>query len=475
MTMIIKLTGLGLVLITVGLFFSHRLLNTPLGLTADEAGFGTNAVYLARTLRDENGVFLPVFALSLGGKEWRQPVTQYYIAAFFKIFGASVYNLRLSTIPITLLCAVLVYFLAREFWNFKWALFSSAIFLTTPLVMIQTHMALDNIMPIPFVLLWLLLLTKHSKTPKLKYVFWAGVSLGIGFYTYKGMRATVPVWFILTVLYLAWQKRFKDLVVFALGIAPFFLAIPFLESRYPDAAFDNKGFKWSTWYDFFLPYLSSFDLAFLFIQGDATPWHSTGKHGMLLLSTLPLFAVGLYQVIRKREFAWFILASFFTAPLLFGFVDSVHRASRLMSMIPAYVLITTWGALAIWKNQKLLLAAIVVVMWLNYGDFVNFYWYKYPELTRQWFGDLSLFKDFETFAALAKKMKLDPYVEQDLVNGEGPSGQFYEVTYLGDDVRYLDSSEQLPPGGILLSVRDTVPGLQKLPVPTVEYKIQVVK
>lgn len=463
------------VLSGIAYFFSYRILKSPLGLTSDEGGFGTNAVYLARTLKDENGVFLPVFALSLGGKEWRQPVTQYYIAVFFKIFGASVYNLRFSTVPVTVLCTVLTYLLAREFWKPKTAIFSTLIFLTIPLIMIQTHMALDNIMPVPFVLLWILLLAKYHKKPSSKYLFWAGVSLGIAFYTYKGMRATVPVWCILTVLYLTWKKRIKDIFVFALGAAPFFLAIPYLMHRYPGAVFDGKGFKWSSWYDFLLPYISSYDLAFLFIQGDATPWHSTGKHGMLLLATLPLFLIGLYQAARKREFSVFVLASFFTAPLLFGFVDSIHRASRLMCMIPSFVLIATWGAEAIWKTRKGLMILIVVLMAFNYLDFVNFYWYKYPELTRRWFGDLSRYQDFETFSKTADSLKLEPYVEMDLAKNEDPSDQFFQVTYLGQGVRYLSAGEQLSEGQILLSNRDEVPGLRKLPISTIHYKIQVVK
>lgn len=475
MRSILKIVMAVVVLISLGGFFSFRLLKTPLGLTADEGGFGLNAVTLARTLRDENGVFLPVFALSLGGKEWRQPVTQYYIAAFFKLFGANVYNLRLSTVPITLLCAVLMFYLAREIWETKWSVFAVLIFLTVPLVMIQTHMALDNIMVVPFTLVWLLFLAKFQNKPKLAYVFWAGVSLGIGFYTYKGMRATVPVWCILTVLYLAIQKKWRAIGTFALGTAPFFLAAPFLEKRYPGAVFDNKGFKWSSWYDFLLPYISSFDLSFLFIQGDATPWHSTGKHGMMLLATLPLFLVGIYQAVKTRKFAWFVLAAFLTAPLLFGFVDSIHRASRLMSMIPEFCLLATWGAIFLWQKKKILLVVIIFLMLCNYADFVNFYWYKYPELTRQWFGDLSDYKDFETFAQQAKALKLQTYIEMDLANSEGPSRQFYEAAYIGDNVRYLAPGDPLPKGSILLSVRDEIPGLQKLPVPMVSYKIQVLK
>jgi hypothetical protein len=67
----------------VAFIFSYRLLQVPLGLTADEGAFGLNAVLLSNTLRDENNRFLPFFVLSLNGTDWRQPVTQYYLAGFF--------------------------------------------------------------------------------------------------------------------------------------------------------------------------------------------------------------------------------------------------------------------------------------------------------------------------------------------------------------------------------------------------------
>jgi len=83
-------------------FFSYRILNVPLGLTADEGAFAYNAVLLSKTLHDENNRFLPIFVLSLNGADWRQPVTQYYLTAFFRFFGSSVFNLRYSSVVITL-------------------------------------------------------------------------------------------------------------------------------------------------------------------------------------------------------------------------------------------------------------------------------------------------------------------------------------------------------------------------------------
>ncbi len=466
------------VLIGLAFFFSYKILEAPLGLTSDEGGFGINAVHLSRNLRDENGILLPVFALSLNGKEWRQPVTQYYLAGFFKLFGANVFNLRFSTVIITLICAVLMYLLGKEFFSKKWAIFCVAIFLTTPLIMIQTHLALDNIMPVPFTIFWLWMITLYHKKPSAKYLLWAGVSLGIGFYTYKGMRATVPVWIILTSLYLTLRHKvgvFRAIIPFALGLAPFFLPIPYLEKRYPGAVFDNKGYNWDSWYKFLLPYLSSFDLAFLFIEGDATPYHSTGIHGMFLLASLPLFLIGIYQSIQKRNFQLFILTVFFTTPLLFGFVNSIHRASRLMSMIPAFTIIATFGAKLLWEKKKIMLVVVGILLILNFGDFANYYWNKYPELTRNVFGDLSVYKDYVAFAKEAEELHLEPYMESTIPEHEGFSGEFFQLSYLADDMRYISDWENLPEGAIFLSVREEIPGLQKLPVKTVKYHILVNK
>lgn len=472
--------GLAAVLLVgIAYFFSYHILSVPLGLTSDEGGFGINAVYLSRSLRDENGFYLPVFALSLNGKEWRQPVTQYYMAAFFKLFGASVFNLRFSSVVITITSAGLMYLLAKQILDKTWACVAVVVFLSTPLIMIQSHLGLDNIMPIPFTILWLLFLLLYSKSKKNFWLVLAGVSLGIGFYTYKGMRATVPVWCIVTVGYLilsewADKKRLvRAVLAFCLGVAPFFLVIPKLEHDYPNAVFDKQGFNWDSWYSFLLPYISSFDLSFLFIQGDATLYHSTGRHGMMLLASAPLFFVGLYQSLKQKNFKLFLVVIFFTAPLLFGLVNSVHRASRLMAMIPAYVLIATVGAKTIWEKKKIILVVLTLIMILNYGDFVNFYWNKYPELTRNIFGDATYYQDYETFLELSNKLKLDKYVNEDVVNDDGITGQFYQLLYLDDSVRYLTADDPLPQKGIMLSIRTDIPKAKLVATKKVKYNILV--
>src|SRR3989344_8173164 len=158
------------------LLFSYKLTEIPNGLTVDEAAFGYNANLLANTLHDQNGRFLPIFVLSLNGRDWRQPVTQYFITGYFKLFGASVYNLRFTSVLIASLSVVLAFILGRIVFGLAGGLVSSILVLTTPIVMMHSHLGLDNIMPIPFVILWLIFLHLFEKKKDLKFLIFCALS-----------------------------------------------------------------------------------------------------------------------------------------------------------------------------------------------------------------------------------------------------------------------------------------------------------
>ena len=139
-----------------------------MGLTEDETAFGYNAILLSRTMHDENGRFFPIFVLSNNGTDWKQPVTQYYLTLLFKIFTPSIFLLRFSSVIIIVLCVFLIYRFSRIEYSNKLSIIAALLFLTTPLIMIQGHMALDNIMPIPFTLIWLFFIFLYNKKPKIK-------------------------------------------------------------------------------------------------------------------------------------------------------------------------------------------------------------------------------------------------------------------------------------------------------------------
>jgi len=456
----------------IAIFFSYRLTKVPPGLTIDEAAFGYNAVLLGETGRDQNGRFLPFFVLSIEGRDWRQPVTQYFMAIFFKVFGANLFNLRFTSIVVMLVTLVLIIYLSRNLFGELGGILSAFLFLTVPLIMIQSHLGLDNIMPLPFVLVWMIGIYNYLKAREVKWLLIAGISLGIGFYTYKAMRAVVPVWCVLTALFLAVENMGKrggairaliPAAVFSVAVFPFFAIIPLLELKYAGAVFDRQGFNWSSVYDFLYPFFSSFDPSFLFISGDATAYHSTGKHGMFLLASLPLFLTGLFKTIKSKDrYLVFLIIAFFSAPLLFGFVNSVHRASRLMAVIPLYVLVSSAGGLALLQAKKrLLFGGILLLMLVNYGDFVNYYWYEYPKMTGQWFSR-PVNDSYLRFSQKSEELGLLPFISKDVYKSDGENAHFFEAAYFPEKIQVVDREESLPAGGIIMTPRREVPGLEKI-------------
>jgi 4-amino-4-deoxy-L-arabinose transferase-like glycosyltransferase len=478
---------IGIISLTlIGVFFSYRILETPPGLIVDEAAFGYNAALLARTGHDENGRFMPFFVLSLNGADWRQPVSQYYITAVFKIFGPSLLALRLSTVAVLIVSTFLMYFWLSKLLSRQAGIIGALIFITTPLVMLQTHMALDNIFPIPLTLLWLISLWYYSDTKKIKYLVLGGISLGINFYTYKAMRAVVPVWCILTVVYLfqGLHGKFgrKDLegfvkksIYFGLGVLPFFAIIPILEKKYAGAVFNAHGFSWSSIYDFLYPYLSSFDISFLFIKGDDLIWHSTGIHGMLLLASMPLFLFGLYKAFQKRGMWTFLITVMFLTPILFGLVGSVHRASRLMAFIPAYVALATLGVGEITELKhkvlsRVILLVVVILFSANYFDFVKYYWYTYPVISRTYFlPSNTVAEAYSYLARVSEKNNLTPFIQNSAYDQEGYTGNFLEAANFSSPLKSWKPGDILPSKSIVMAKLAHQPKLKTIDTPIYEY------
>ncbi len=458
---------LAILLIMSFFLMTYRITDTPKGLTADEAAFGWNAILLYRTGYDENGAHLPLFVNSLNKKDWRQTWTQYYIALYYKIFGASIYNLRVSSVVLILFSSILLYYLVKMITSHENGIIAVILFVTTPIIFMHSHLGLDNIMPIPFVLSWMIMLLKYQKKPLAKYLLIAGLSLGSSFYTYKGMRATVPVWAILTCIYVyllnTSHKKFIQnvisLVPFVIGISPFIIAIPIISKFYPGAIFGGSRPEFSNIYNLFYPYFSSYDLTFMFIKGDDLLFHSTQMHGMVLLATLPLFFAGIYQSIRKKGFGLLNTFIFFTGPMLYGVIGSIHRASRIISIIPAYIIICVLGLMFIRQNLKKF--KYFVILWTilfaaNFIDFTNYYWYTYPKFTENIFGNMKSSVTYKEFANQAKTRNLTPYINKDvydgfidLINFEKPTNQLY-----GDAIP--------PKGSIYLTFHDQLPEMKKL-------------
>lgn len=475
-----------LIFILCLLFFSYKLTEVPRGITIDEAAFGYNAALISETLRDENGRFLPVFVLSLDSRDWRQPVAQYADVLSFKLFGRSLFNLKMVSVVVAAFSVVIIYLLGAKLFDKNFGLLVAVIFITTPVIVFLSHLALDNIMPVPFILLWLLGLVLFKKEKTFKYLVLSGFALGVGFYAHKSMRSAAPVWTVLTIIYLALTeiknrklltlKNYKPVLFFLISILPFYIISPILDYKYAGAVFGTQTVSAASVYDFVYYYISNFDLSFLFVKGDTIVHYSTGKHGMFLLSILPLFAYGIYESFRpasrdlksshalhdnsfkeKNIFFIFLVICFFTGPLFLGFIGSVHRASRIIFLVPLVCLISAFGFLKFLEmSQKIFKTGMIIfymVFILNFSDFLKYYWFNYADDTYHIFYSLDGVNAYKKLDEISKKENLTPLISAGLLDTKGDPGaveDFVRSLYFVSPISF-DESTQLPEKSILLS------------------------
>lgn len=441
----------------VGLYFlfSFRLTRVPPGINFDESSIGYNASLISDSLHDENGRFLPVFVLTLGGRDWKQPVRIYSTALLFKLLGKSYFNLRLLSVIFALGSAVIFYKILRFFFSPGISLMGFFLFATSPSLMIQSHLALENIDLLPFFLLWLYFLLSYSLSPRSMKVLLAGFFLGISFYAYKGMRAMVPVYLLISLgylFYLSFIKNIgekKSIPLFLFGLAPFLLPLKWLQIHYAGAVYDPAAVSSPSFFDAILVYLSSFDFSFLFVRGDKTLIHSTGRHGMFLVPNIILFFLGFAQLFKEKKMAYFVIffCLIFT-PLLLTTVGSVYRASRLMPYLPLATFIFTLGVKKILEIRPKSVRVFLILFFIlavaaTYFDFAKTYWYSYPKWVS---GDFSpnLNQAMSELSRLSRDNQKNPYVEYNDFSSRKADMQFFQEVYFPQGSLKIWSREKEP-------------------------------
>ena len=454
---------LALIVIAAFLLLSYRILDVPPGINGDEVGIAYNAMLISRTLKDESGMVLPLF-IKPSTSDWKQPVTVYATAILFFVFGPSFFWLRAVSIIFACLSIIIFYWISEEYTT-KHFLAFVLIFVTTPIIVIQSHLALENIAPLPFILLWILMIQKFTKNNKPKYLIIAGVALGISLFSYYGMRIVVPVLAALTMFYLS-GFRFRisrgltrQAMYFGIGLIPFAALLYFSKFFYPGAVLgEYRAPLLVPPLEFMRRYLSYFDLTFLFFKGDVTPYHSTGAFGMLLVASLPLFIVGLVNIMRGQDsFKKLLLISFFAVPMLYGFVPEIYRASRILSIVPFYTLVSGFGLIEIWSTKmigRFVGTLFILVISANYITFMNDYWYYYPDRVATVFST-PMHKAFEAVDSKLRDKNYKVYIDGNIL-GEPTSFKFFKEVYLPTTEIIVWNKEPIDAPSIIIANPDVL-------------------
>lgn len=466
----------GFYVITFLLFyclFTYKLLTVPPGINFDESSIGYNAVLISKNLRDQNNDLLPVFVLTLDGKDYKQPVNIYTAALIFKVLGISYFNLKLMSVLFALISGFVFFKILRLFFSELISFAGLLLYFTSPSIMIQSHLILENIAILPFFMVWLYFLLSYSIRPKRWKLLVSGIFLGIDFYAYKGARALVPVYFLLSVVYLFYINFYTikiknnvqkiklillEISFFLLGSLPFLLPAGYLNKVYAGAVFDRGGFSIPSFYESANIFFTNMDFSFLFIKGDLMLVHSTQRHGVFLAPTFFLFFLGLFEIAREKKHQYyFILLTLLLTPILFIGVGSHGRASRLMTYIPLFTFIFCLGIKNILEIKHKLLKTIIIVVFgaslvYTYYDFVSFYWVPYPKRIS---GDFSpnFNGSLKSLRQWVDKTHKSAYIEYgDFLSHKGDIQLFWQIYFPHESMKFWERDvDSFPADGIVLS------------------------
>lgn len=449
-------------------FFTYKLTDIPPGINQDEAAIFYSASLIADTGRDMTGRFLP-FLVTTDNVDYHKPVNVYLTVAIFKLFGVSYFNARVAAVILGILSCLLVGFICYKYAG-KLAGFLGIFFIaSTPIIVLQTHLALENIAIVPFTAIWLLGIWRFSIKKDRWSLFLIALGLTFIYHSYNAGRFFTPIWIILSYGYAfimlkgkKWKSIFFYLTIFFI---PLLISISIFHFLFRGSTLGVTRPEIKPYLELLYGYISNFDLSFLFFKGDKMVVHSVKNYGMFLVALLPFFLVGIYEALIKRGFALFVLVSFLVAPLFFGTVDSLERASRLTGLIPQVIFISVLGFLKIMKIRQwgVVLILILGLFYIyNFVDFTRYYFFFYRNdyKTQEVFTDKSP-EIFAHFAYEAKKRNLNAYIEDQLVNqgNKITSARFFSRMYFGKDYKVFKTGDSVPNKSLVLSLNGDVQGL----------------
>jgi 4-amino-4-deoxy-L-arabinose transferase-like glycosyltransferase len=378
-----------LIAIAVAGLYATRLGFSPIYLMHDESKFALQAQAIAATGRDLTGHRLPVYFTEEEFPAGRDPLIIYATAAALKVLPLSEAAVRLPTALLGVLDVVLMFFLARRlFGSDRMGAVGAMVLALAP-----GHF-------LPFILAWLLSLTRFHGGGRRRDLIAAAAWLGIGMYSYLACMVMMPVYLALTIWIVAERRAWPLLPAaawgFAIPLVPMALWYATHAERYSQIIDAYRLFNAGQRGTEAVPslgllatlrlrldlYWSFFSPDFFFLSGQPSLIDSTRTAGIFSIALAVFMPVGAYVLIRGKAGAIgrVIVIGLLTAPL--ATVISGHiEMNRVLFVIPFGVLVAMFGADAMlrarqaaWRSMAVaLLAAIPLQFWGFYHHYMGEY------------------------------------------------------------------------------------------------------
>lgn len=426
-----------------GALYAIGLAVSPPHLTHDEIKFALQAKSIADTGRDINGRFLPLYFQEPGFSVGRDPICIYVMAAVLRVLPLSEMSIRLSTAIVGAIGVGLVFLLACRLFHSRftpWVV--AAVFALAPTYYIHSRLALSVVYPVAFTLLWLILLQAYVASRTRRTALAVGAVLGLGVYSYLASALMMPLYLAATLALLAWQRDWRGMppaiAAFILLLLPLVAWQAIEPSRYADilSAYrlydEQPGASSGLLQQLLSPeglanrvhvYWDSFNPERLFFTGESSLQISTREVGSLLTPVAVLVGAGLLTLLRapSRGIEWVFVFGLASAPLA-GVLMADTEIRRWLVLLPFAAIVSGYGAdrwLVASRRGRAAVAALVVLMAIQFAVFTGDYFGPYRQRSSIWFGG-------NIRAALDSVL-------------DGAEAQAPSMVYLASDIPWVDA------------------------------------
>lgn len=361
------------VLVIAALLRLPLLDRVPNGFFLDEASRGYDALSLIRTGADQYGVRWPLFAEGLD--DYTPTLFTLLVIPSVATLGLNETAVRLPA-PLVGIATVVTTFLAgRVLLGSAAGLVGAALVAISPWHILPSRTGAEWVLLPLFTTLgvWLLL-RGRTHGPSLLL---AGLTLGIGLYSYAFARLLIPL-LVVGFVALSWRELVRHWRwALAAAVLLLILAAPLFQFGFTSAGqarlqavipLDRyKGLA-------LVPYaignfVSYFGPAFLIWGREPTDHHRLDGFGPILPLMVPLVAFGLLVAIRRPARSWlFVLWWIVAAPASAALHRESPSSALLLGAIPAWQLLAGFGAVGLvqwaagWRRQLGTVVGVLLVV-----------------------------------------------------------------------------------------------------------------
>lgn len=476
-----------LIILVIAVFIRfYKLSSNPPGAYIDEASYGYNAYSMLLTGKDEWGKSLPIFLRSFG--TYPAPLYTYLLMVPIKLFGLSIFSVRLPVALQGLAIIILTYVLANFSSNnqkIKLALVSSLVIALAPWSVLYSRLAVEVNLALMLVLIGFLSSFYIIKKPR--FFILTAFIFALSSHAYAAERV-MSIIFLTGIAFWYRQTLWKKKLVFITGVVLFIMVIlpqllllntPGAVRRYSQQNFLNHDFynqngKYKNIFmgeqlyyvrEFLAQYSAYFSPRNLFFNPDSQISRSAPDLSVFYLWMVIPFLMGIPVVYKNRrdQFLKIVIFIALFSPLPASVTKDPFYTSRVLPLFWAISIVISLGIVDIYErlNSRLIrsVLTIVILMWsclvLYSSYFVLLphersaeFGYQYQQLAQilERYKDQNIVvhtnSEFPTYIMMAFYNKYDPVKMQEQTVKRIENGYYNQIDF---NERYIMDNIEVTP------------------------------